>query len=279
MRQKRAKAYKKLMALYSMNFGFRQPYQVLVDSTFCIEVCQHKMDPVKQLTTVLQGECKLIKVITQCSMVELYKLGPSAQHIVDLAKLFERRKCNHREAIENEPCIESVVGESNKHRYVVASQSTDLRNKLRMIPAVPLVHINRSVMVLEPRSEATIRAKDRSDSANMDVTESEAKMLTSTSAPAPAEPTHKRKLAKAPNPLSMKKKKPKVIPEEYKKQQTKSDSSVGRPDKRKRDLEQSHDNSRKDQEAVNGGTLPESGEGGHKRKRRRKHKASGDVHS
>ena len=29
MRQKRAKAYRKLMGLYSMSFGFRQPYQVL----------------------------------------------------------------------------------------------------------------------------------------------------------------------------------------------------------------------------------------------------------
>ena len=29
MRQKRAKAYRKLMHLYSMSFGFRQPYQVL----------------------------------------------------------------------------------------------------------------------------------------------------------------------------------------------------------------------------------------------------------
>ena len=29
MRQKRAKAYRKLMSLYSMSFGFRQPYQVL----------------------------------------------------------------------------------------------------------------------------------------------------------------------------------------------------------------------------------------------------------
>ncbi|CAE6456463.1 unnamed protein product [Rhizoctonia solani] len=275
MRQKRAKAYKKLMALYSMNFGFRQPYQVLVDSTFCVEICQHKMDPTKQLTTVLQGECKLM--ITQCSMVELYKLGPSAQHIVDLAKLFERRKCNHREAIENEPCIESVVGELNKHRYVVASQSTDLRNKLRKIPAVPLVHINRSVMVLEPRSEATIRAKNRSDSANMDVTESEAKMLTSTSAPAPVEPTHKRKIAKAPNPLSMKKKKPKVIPEEHKKQQAKSDSSVRSPEKRKRSLEQTQDNPQKGEGIANEEVLLEGGEGGNKRKRRRKHKASGDV--
>lgn len=34
MRQKRAKAYRKLMHVYSMSFGFRQPYQVLGMSTF-----------------------------------------------------------------------------------------------------------------------------------------------------------------------------------------------------------------------------------------------------
>ncbi|CAE6446715.1 hypothetical protein ACGC1H_002910 [Rhizoctonia solani] len=275
MRQKRTKAYKKLMALYSMTFGFRQPYQVLVDSTFCIEVYQHKMDPVKQLSTVLQGECKLM--ITQCSMVELYKLGPSAQHIVDLAKLFERRKCNHREAIENEPCIDSVIGETNKHRYVVASQSTDLRNKLRKIPAVPLVHINRSVMVLEPRSEATIKAKDQSESTNMSVTESEAKVLTSTSAPTPAAPAHRRKIAKGPNPLSMKKKKPAVTPEDHKKQLSKSHLSISKPEKRKRDSEQARDTSRNNEGFVEEGTLLQGGDSGHKRKRRRKHKASGDV--
>ncbi|CAE6458009.1 unnamed protein product [Rhizoctonia solani] len=194
-------------------------------------------------------------------MVELYKLGPSAQHIVDLAKLFERRKCNHREAIENEPCIESVIGETNKHRYVVASQSTDLRTKLRKIPAVPLVHINRTVMVLEPRSEATIRAKDRSESTSMGVTESEAKILTSTSVPTPTEPTHKRKIAKAPNPLSMKKKKHKTTPEDPKKHQPRSDPSITKLEKRKRDLDQLQLSS-ENNEATKGVTLPEGGEGG-----------------
>jgi len=33
MRQKRAKAYKKLMAMYELSFGFRQPYQVLGGSS------------------------------------------------------------------------------------------------------------------------------------------------------------------------------------------------------------------------------------------------------
>ncbi|QRV74953.1 rRNA processing protein, Fcf1 family protein [Ceratobasidium sp. AG-Ba] len=262
MRQKRTKAYKKLMALYHMSFGFRQPYQVLVDSTFCLEVFQHKIDPLKQLCTVLQGECKLM--ITQCSMVELYKLGPSAQPVVDMAKGFERRRCNHREAVENEPCVEAVVGETNKHRYVVASQSTDLRNKLRKIPAVPMVHINRSVMVLEPVSDATLKAKNESDVAALGVREPEAKAIASTSAPVVSpEPVHRRKVAKGPNPLSVKKKKkPEPLQPNATKQRPKPVAQVIRSQKRTRDISD-------DEKDISENKV--DGSGGHKRKRRRKH--------
>jgi U3 small nucleolar RNA-associated protein 23 len=42
---------------------------------------------------------------------------------------------------------------------VIASQSQELRVKLRKIPAVPLIHITKSVMILEPPSEETLRIK------------------------------------------------------------------------------------------------------------------------
>ena len=116
-------------------------------------------------------------MITQCSIHELYMQGGDQQPAVDLAKLFERRKCNHREAIPGDDCLQSVVGSSwnhplrnahsssfsgemNKHRYVIATQSQPLRVKLRGIPGTPIVHINRSVIVLEPPSEATVKAKE-----------------------------------------------------------------------------------------------------------------------
>lgn len=107
-------------------------------------------------------------MITQCCIHELY-LQREQQTAVDLAKTFERRKCNHREPIPGDDCLASVVGrspsangneletntdylagDSNKHRYVIATQSNPLRTKLRTIPAVPIVHINRTVMILEP---------------------------------------------------------------------------------------------------------------------------------
>ena len=116
-------------------------------------------------------------MITQCCIHELYLQGTSQQAAIDLAKSFERRKCNHREAIPGDECISSVIGkslavgracpldvsagDSNKHRYVVATQSHALRVKLRLIPGVPIVHINRAVMILEPPSDATLKAKQQ----------------------------------------------------------------------------------------------------------------------
>ncbi|KZS93121.1 Fcf1-domain-containing protein [Sistotremastrum niveocremeum HHB9708] len=219
MRQKRAKLYKKCMAMHCLSFGFRQPYQVLVDSEICLTATALGMDFVKQLAITLQGEVK--PMITQCCIVELYKMGPSKQPAVDLAKSFERRKCNHKEAIEGVDCVKSVVGETNKHRYVVATQVKDLRYWLRKVPGVPILLLDRSVMVLEAASEATLRAKKLA----------EEKSMSGPGASAEKEEVPKKKIRgpKQPNPLSMKKKKPRQEPPPPKK---KADAETGQKRKR-----------------------------------------------
>ncbi|CDO72319.1 hypothetical protein BN946_scf184977.g16 [Trametes cinnabarina] len=270
MRQKRAKAYRKLMSLYSLSFGFRQPYQVLIDSHMCKEAVAHKIELVKQLGIVLQGTVKpsdvppppafhcthYQSVITQCCIHELYLQGKEQQPAVDLAKTFERRKCNHREAIPGDDCISSVVGDTNKHRYVVASHSHELRQKLRAIPGVPIVHMNRSVMILEPPSDATLRVKALSEEKALHASEPEVAKLP---APAPQEPRKKKKGPKGPNPLSVKKKKKTDAQPPLKKKEGESKAQAG--EKRKRES---------DGVAV-GLSAPQPEGTGHKRKRRRKH--------
>jgi len=198
------------MNLYSISFGFRQPYQVLVDSEICKSAITQKLDLQKQLYSVLQGEVK--PMITQCCIHELYLQGKEQQPAVDLAKNFERRKCNHREAIPGDECLTSVIGTNNKHRYVVATQSHPLRVKLRSVPAAPIVHINRSVMVLEPPSDTTLNAKQTNEERTLHATLPELKSVVSTSTS--IQPTRKKKKGpKGPNPLSVKKKKPKERPQ------------------------------------------------------------------
>lgn len=59
MRQKRAKAYKRVMALYVSAFNFRQPYQVLASSDFLVEAGKSpEIDILKMMGTTVQGEIK-----------------------------------------------------------------------------------------------------------------------------------------------------------------------------------------------------------------------------
>jgi U3 small nucleolar RNA-associated protein 23 len=62
-------------------------------------------------------------VITQCCIEGLYREGPSQQGAVEIAKLFERRKCNHKETIDGDECLRSIVGEDVFHRTLTVTHT------------------------------------------------------------------------------------------------------------------------------------------------------------
>jgi U3 small nucleolar RNA-associated protein 23 len=85
-------------------------------------------------------------------MRHLYKQEKDAgiAKAIEHAKAFERRRCGHKPDEFPEPlpeteclmhCIDGKGNGTNKHRYVVASQDTELRRRLRQMPAVPLIYI------------------------------------------------------------------------------------------------------------------------------------------
>jgi len=115
----------------------------------------------------------------------------------------------HRSAI---PLVSNSAGETNKHRYVLALQSPKLNSALHHIPGLPIIHYNaRGVMVLSPPSIATTRAKNaieeerRVEGAKILDGVVDGENVVGTGA-ATTEVKRARK-PKAPNPLSVKKKK------------------------------------------------------------------------
>ena len=98
-------------------------------------------------------------VITQCCIQALYDQGSEGQAAVEMAKEFERRKCNHFKPRPEDECMLQMAGESNQNRYVIATQSLDLRTLLRKIPGTPIVYIARSVVLLESPSDQTMAKK------------------------------------------------------------------------------------------------------------------------
>ncbi|KAH7328939.1 Fcf1-domain-containing protein [Stachybotrys elegans] len=172
MRLKRGKQYRKLMEQFSMTFGFREPYQILVDAEMVKDACRFKMELEPSLQRTVRGKVK--PMITQCEIRKLYaqKKEPGVNEAIELAKTYERRRCGHHPEEYPEPlstmeCLQSVVDPKstgqNKHRYVVASQSRELRRAMRRVQGVPLIYIDRSVMILEPMADESVRLRAREE--------------------------------------------------------------------------------------------------------------------
>ncbi|TKA83833.1 hypothetical protein B0A55_00138 [Friedmanniomyces simplex] len=176
MRAKRSKQYRKLMQQYAMSFGFREPYQVLVDADIIQAAARFKMKLGVLLAGALHGEIK--PMITQCCIRHLYDAPTTTDQEkrekegwIDVAKQAERRRCGHHEL--DEPlgtleCLMSVVDPKgsgkNRNRYVVATQDVEVRQSMRRVAGVPLMYVNRSVMILEPmasKSEKLREAEER----------------------------------------------------------------------------------------------------------------------
>lgn len=233
MRGKRSKVYRKLMLQYQLNFSFRTPYQVLVDSAIIQEASSTKMKLGERLSTTLHGEIK--PMITQCCIRHLYNASPCPEKDawIAVAKAAERRRCGHHELEEplsEEECIMSVVDPKgsggNKNRYVVATQDEGLRRRLRGTVGVPLVYVRRSVMILEPMARATEAVREEEAKAKVRAglvgrrgvlagvgekrkREGEDDGQEGADAKKIVEKKRKVKGPKGPNPLSAKKAKPK----------------------------------------------------------------------
>ncbi|KAG9257950.1 Fcf1-domain-containing protein [Emericellopsis atlantica] len=171
MRGKRAKQYRKLMEQYSQTFGFREPYQVIVDAGMIKDTCRFKMELNPALERTVRGKVK--PMITQCEIRKLYAQSkePGMSEAIEVAKTLERRRCGHHpdeypEPLPTDECLISIVDPKssgvNKHRYVVASQDEGVRQLLRTVKGTPQIYVNRSVMILEPMppESAQLRSKE-----------------------------------------------------------------------------------------------------------------------
>ncbi|KAF9886639.1 hypothetical protein FE257_011279 [Aspergillus nanangensis] len=135
MRAKRSKKYRKLMHQYELAFGFREPYQVLVDSNFLRAVHSFKMELIPALERTLQGKPK--PLLTKCSLAAMMAnqpLHPRTNNPIRPPHLpppteVPLRHCSHNAdntPIDETACLLSLLSPSteanrNKEHYTLAT--------------------------------------------------------------------------------------------------------------------------------------------------------------
>lgn len=231
------------MRFFSVCFGFRQPFKVLCDGTFIHHLLHNDLTPAdKALSNCLSSSVKLFT--TSCVLAELKNFGASQSSSFQAALKLVIARCDHEKRVSADACIAEVIGEHNSEHFFVATQDADLRKKLQKVPNAPLIFGLRNALFLEPPSKFQREFVKSSEEKRLHMTEKEYKALekkaTSVSANADAcdlsdeeglgyhnpglQPHNtrnysgkerdvkdrvrfKRKKAKGPNPLSVKKKK------------------------------------------------------------------------
>ncbi|XP_061851633.1 rRNA-processing protein UTP23 homolog [Colius striatus] len=216
MKLTRQKHAKKNMGFYRHNFHFREPFQVLLDGTFCQAALRNKIQIREQLPGYLAGATQLCT--TRCVLKELEALGKALYGAKLIAQRFQVRNCSHhKDPVSGSVCLLSMIEEGNPHHFFIATQDQDLANKVKKKAGVPLLFIIQNTMVLDkpsPKSLAFVQklqtnqlVPEHQKQSILQLKEKEGLVKQE------SEQRRKRKRAGGPNPLSCLKKKKKKTQE------------------------------------------------------------------
>lgn len=229
MKVKRCKKANKRMSFYVNNFAFREPYQVMIDGTFChaalkvfafyihptalvgsiihhkiLFLFQNKVNFEEQLQKYLQSE--ILMSTTACVIIESEALGPKLQSVTQLLKKFRVHKCGHeKEPIQGSKCLKYMSRQSN---YVIATQDRALQESIRQIAGVPLLYLHQVAPTLEQPSDASKKFVEKKTKKTLSLStleEDKLKYFKKKEGLAVEDKTNslmKKKKLKGPNPLS-----------------------------------------------------------------------------
>ncbi|XP_069698748.1 rRNA-processing protein UTP23 homolog [Periplaneta americana] len=208
MKISRHKKVHRFLSFFCNNYGFRQPYQVLIDGTFCYAALKNKFNIREQMPKYLDGNVKLLT--TQCVIQETVDLGHHVHGVLVIVKQFATHSCGHEQPVPGSTCIESMLGASNASRYIVATQDRELQAVARRIPGTPLLYLHQKAPTLENPSAASTRMARIHSHEKFGVNKFEEDTLTDLKkrkfGVAETVEEKKKKKKKGPNPLSCKKK-------------------------------------------------------------------------
>ncbi|KAG2196690.1 hypothetical protein INT46_009613 [Mucor plumbeus] len=224
---KSSRSNKKTVHAYSVGFGFRPPYQILMDGDFC-KAALEKQVYIKDELPFLMGDVTRL-VVTECILQDIKSKGHDFTSAYILAKKSEARRCPHKDSpVSSYQCIRDLVGAENKLHFCVATQNPKLKDRMRKIPGVPIIYVNvkQQGLGLEPmteKSKQVMRLNEMEKVKPLDKdtlrikralfsNEEEEGKKTESHKPQP-----KKRKVKGVNPLAMKKKKKKAPPAPKKK--------------------------------------------------------------
>lgn len=216
MKVKRYKRTRRVLAFYKRAFALRGPYRVAVDGAYIQAALEGRVQIAEQLPKLLQDDARAFT--TKCVLSELSRGGKHYSGATQIARSLSFLKCRHDGVVPGAACIELLVQGGNRDFLCVGAGDPELRDRVRNVPGVPVLFVRGNVPILETPSELDRGVTEGEELARMEASEAEKRAAAKArrEEEGGGEPRRrvmpKRKVAKGPNPLAVKKKKKKKNP-------------------------------------------------------------------
>ncbi|KAL7069324.1 hypothetical protein ACR3K2_02590 [Cryptosporidium serpentis] len=145
---------------FNYNSSLGPPFHILLDTNFINFSIQHKLDIFKGTMDCLLAKC--IPCITDCVIGELEKMGHRYNLALRLARdpRFRRLHCLHKGTYADDCIVQRVT----EHKcYIVATNDTELKRRIRRIPGVPIMYVTNHKYAIErlPDSLVSVPIKSK----------------------------------------------------------------------------------------------------------------------
>lgn len=146
MKIKKSKTFKKTLNYYKINFGFFDPFHLILDGNFLNLLVEKKMDLKDRLEKILKGAVFLQS--TECIVYEVSLLGEDFRGTYIQTRKLSRIKCHTTEHKNPKDCILEVIGDKNEGKYMVGTQDESLRKALRDVAGVNFNNVFHFLRIL-----------------------------------------------------------------------------------------------------------------------------------
>lgn len=201
---------RKTLSFFAVNFGLSPPYDVLCDGPIIFQSLKNDLYLKRSLPKLLGAPA--YPVVTECVVRELRRLGDDFTNAAIFAKRVKRVPCVHDGKADVAECLLSHLRSPSHAAFVLATNDPEASQKAARVPGVAIVSIlNQKKLILQAPSLATINYVKRSQKTKIhSLSDSDRALVQEVKA---AEDSlrkgrivrKKRKRAKGPNPLSVKK--------------------------------------------------------------------------
>lgn len=183
---KRKKQTRKQLDFYARTFRMRAPYQVLCDANFVHAFLKNKLgsrlEELQGLVSAALDASQVKLLLCESSLGEIEELFGKESELYVLARGMETIRCGRDEQESNgippQVAMRKLVGNGlNRRGYLVATQDDELKEHFRTVPGVPLLYIQRQLLLMDAPSESSVRFEATQAQNKLKVPKSERKRL------------------------------------------------------------------------------------------------------